>query len=327
MDAGIIPKDAQPGSPRAASASARRQPVFGRPVELAVSLIDEDPLQPRSEANPGFQLRSLQELASTICQRGVKSPISVRHDPLHPGRYIVNHGARRLRASKLAGKETIPAFVDDDHSDADQVVENLQRNELTPREIADYIGRELSRGRKRSEVAKSIGKSAAFVTQHVALLDLPVPIARAFNAGRVRDVTVVSELVTCYKSSPNDVARWLDDEFQEVTRASVKLFRKFVEEHASLMERGGTDLERRPIAGSEPGQEGARSHRSASAKRIASPLVRLEHGGRVGELLLHHLPTREGHAWIRYEDDGIPSEVDLTAIRVLSLTERQSRKG
>ena len=55
------------------------------------------------------------------------------------------------------------------------MVENLQRNELTAREIANYIGRELSKGLKRGQIASNISKSAAFVTQHAALLDLPEP--------------------------------------------------------------------------------------------------------------------------------------------------------
>ena len=52
------------------------------------------------------------------------------------------------------------------------------------------------------QIASNIGKSAAFVTQHAALLDLTEPIALAFNEGRVRDVTIVNELDTAYKSHP-----------------------------------------------------------------------------------------------------------------------------
>ena len=121
----------------------------GSPLALPLEHIDEDPLQPRSAENPGFTALSLAELAASIRLRGVKTPISVRHHPEWPGRYIINHGARRYRASRLAQLATIPGFIDDDYSETDQVVENLQRNELTAREIANYIGRELSKGLKR----------------------------------------------------------------------------------------------------------------------------------------------------------------------------------
>jgi ParB family chromosome partitioning protein len=91
--------------------------------------------------------------------RGVKTPISVRDNPDAAGRYLINHGARRVRASKLAHKTSIPAFIDNDYNEADQVIENLQRNELTPREIADFIGRELAKGKKKGDIAKELGKS------------------------------------------------------------------------------------------------------------------------------------------------------------------------
>ncbi|MFN7836027.1 MAG: ParB/RepB/Spo0J family partition protein, partial [Burkholderiaceae bacterium] len=138
---------------------------------LDIDLIDEDPHQPRTEDNPGFSDESLNELAASIKLRGVKTPISVRDNPDAPGRFIINHGARRFRGSKRAEKTAIPGFIDNDYNEADQVVENLQRNELTAREIADYIGRELAKGIKKGDIAKAISKSPAFVSQHVTLLD------------------------------------------------------------------------------------------------------------------------------------------------------------
>jgi ParB family chromosome partitioning protein len=190
-----------------------------RPVELPVDMIDEDPNQPRTADNPGFSDESIAELAATIKSRGVKSPISVRDNG---GRYTINHGARRYRAVKVAGLSAIPAFVDNDYNEADQVVENLQRNNLTPREIADFIGRELARGKKKVQIAESIGKSPAYVTQHITLLDLPEPVALAFNNGRVTDVTLVNELAALHKKMPEQVAAWLADDSLELTRRTLK---------------------------------------------------------------------------------------------------------
>lgn len=201
-----------------------------RPLELPLDMIDEDPHQPRTKDNPGFWPESLEELARTIRLRGVKTPISVRDNPDVAGRYLINHGARRARASRLADKTTIPAFVDNDYNEADQVIENLQRNELTPREIADFIGRELAKGKKKGDIAKELGKSPAFVSQHVTLLDLPDPIAEAFNSGRCRDVTVINELVTAHKKARNEVGLWLADDTQEITRGSVKLLREYLDD-------------------------------------------------------------------------------------------------
>ena len=77
-------------------------------TEIDISLISEDIHQPRKE----FNQETLRELTETIKLRGVKSPISVRPDVDKPGAYIINHGARRYRASIKAGLTKIPAFID-----------------------------------------------------------------------------------------------------------------------------------------------------------------------------------------------------------------------
>jgi len=97
----------------------------GQPRLLPVDSIDEDPEQPRRE----FDDDSLRELAETIKARGVRSPVSVRAHPSEPGRWMLNFGARRLRASRLAGKADVPAFVDESFDSYDQVIENEQRED------------------------------------------------------------------------------------------------------------------------------------------------------------------------------------------------------
>ena len=294
----------------------------GRPLALPLEHIDEDPLQPRSAANPGFTAHSLAELAASIRLRGIKTPISVRHHPDRPGRYIINHGARRYRASRLAQLATIPGFIDDDYSETDQVVENLQRNELTAREIANYIGRELSKGLKRGQIASNISKSAAFVTQHAALLDLPEPIALAFNEGRVRDVTTVNELVTAYKSRPGEVAAWLCEGEPEITRSAVKLLRAFLGEKFSLEElpvtdAGDVDTARLATTAPEAATRATSSaHAGHNRWRCTGILVR--HRQREGVLVLGRRPAREGRVWIRYED-GVELEIALADVLPLKL--------
>ena len=192
-------------------------------LELKLDLIDEDTDQPRKEFDPA----TLQELSLTIKERGVKTPISVRKKGK---RYLINHGARRYRASRLAGKTTIPAYVDEDYSKADQVIENLHRDNLSAREIADFIGRELAQGKSKAQIARDIGKSKAFITQYSALLDLPEPIAEIFNSGRCINISIISELVKAFAKSPNDVINWLAYEEQEITKYTVKLLRDFLEE-------------------------------------------------------------------------------------------------
>lgn len=302
------------------------------PLHLPLDVIDEDPNQPRKSDNPGFSDDSLEELAVTIRDRGVKSPISVRVNPEAEGRYLINHGARRYRASKRAGKETIPAFVDNDYNEADQVIENLQRNELTAREIADFIGRELAKGKKKGEIAKEIGKSPAFVTQHVTLLDLPEPIAEVFNNGRAKDVTVVNELVTAYKKNPDEVGAWLADDSQELTRGSVKLLREFLDDkrrHQDDDERdpntvdaftGKTDSEDED--GEQGASEGAKKEKKEEdPDKIKKAIVLVKHDDRMARLLTNRRPPAEGWAWLKYEDDGHEVEADLGDVQLMALME------
>ena len=283
------------------------------PMHIPLRLIDEDPNQPRTADNPGFSPESLKELADTIRLRGVKTPISVRDNPKARGRYIINHGTRRFRASALAGKTTIPGFLDNDYDNADQVVENLHRNALTPREIADYIGRELARGKKKRDIAKELGKSPAFVSQHVTLLDLPDPIAESFNSGRSRDVTLINDLVTIYTKKPDEVTAWLADDDQEITRGSVKLLREFLD-----YKQGPDDF-----VADDPGVQ-REDKRGTTSKhdpdKLKKPIIKVKHKGRTARLIFDRRPPSEGSAWLKY-DDGQVAQAKLANVQLVALFE------
>jgi len=194
-------------------------------TEIDITLISEDIHQPRKE----FNQETLRELTETIKLRGVKSPISVRPNPDKPGTYIINHGARRYRASINAGLTKIPAFIDTDYSEADQVIENLQRDDLTSREIADFIGRQLAGGKTKSEIARLIGKTNPYITMHATLLDLPDPLAEVYRTGRCTDVTALYDLTRLYKANKDEVITWLALSTQEeISRLDVYQFSKFL---------------------------------------------------------------------------------------------------
>src|SRR6187402_256521 len=139
----------------------------GRPLLLPIDVIDEDPLQPRSE----FDAETLGELAKTIAARGVLQPVSVRSHPEQAGRWMINFGARRLRASRMAGKTEIPAFVDEPADRYVKVIENEHREGLNPMELAGFVKAELDSGKSRAEIARSLGKSPAYISYVCALID------------------------------------------------------------------------------------------------------------------------------------------------------------
>ena len=216
------------------SKTSKKQVALLGATEIDINLISEDSNQPRKE----FNKDTLNELTETVKLRGVKSPISVRPNPDNPGNYIINHGARRYRASVLAGLKIIPAFIDTDYSEADQVIENLQRDNLTSREIADFIGRQLAAGKTKTTIAKMLGKTNPYITMHCALLDLPDPIAAIYMSGRCTDVTALYDLTRLYKANNEEVIIWLATSTEEeISRLDVKQFSKFLKLkkiHASI---------------------------------------------------------------------------------------------
>jgi ParB family chromosome partitioning protein len=323
-------------------ASPSKAANMGGPLDLDIGLINEDPHQPRTKNNPGFLDESLNELAASIRLRGVKTPISVRDNPDAPGRYLINHGARRFRASQRAEKSTIPGFIDNDYNEADQVVENLQRNELTAREIANYIGRELAKGIKRGEIAKTISKSPAFVTQHAALLDLPDPIAQAFNSSRVRDVTLVNELITAFKKKPLEVTHWLEDKHQEISRGAVKMLREFLENKQQRQQEDQeqewegkgeedqsdsivilTGMTEAQAAESEAysGTDLKKEEKALYPDLLKKAIVQVRHNERSARLILDRRPPAEGFAWLRYDDDAQEFEANLSSVTLVALLE------
>src|SRR3546814_6549086 len=122
-------------------------------------------------ADPGnprrvFDEKELDDLAASIAARGVLQPIIVapkNSDGLH----VIRVGERRFRASRLAGRETIPAIVmavvNRPDKLADQIVEDEQRAGLTPHDLATGIERMLGGGVTQAVIARSLGRSEQFV--------------------------------------------------------------------------------------------------------------------------------------------------------------------
>jgi len=303
----------------------------GGPLYIDIDLIDEDPNQPRTKDNPGLRPESIAELAASFGPKGPKTPLSLRPNPDKPGRFLINHGLRRYRAGRVKQLAKLPAFIDPDYTDDDQLIENIQREGQTPREIADFIGRKLAQKVKQKDIAARLGKSQAWVSQHVTLLDLPEPIAAVFNTGRVTDVTVVNELVTAYKESPKDVEAWLSVPTQEISRGEVKLLREFLAEKgkdgAGARDPDTIDLvSGKTDAEAGEGEQGTGAQppkppREADPTKLSKAIVQVEHDGRPARLMLTKRPPADGYAWLKYEDDGHEVEASLADVKLTALLE------
>ena len=142
--------------------------------EIALSKIYANPNQPRHT----FDEEALDELAQSIAEHGVISPITLRKDS--DGRYMIIAGERRYRASKMAGLSTIPAYLrpaKDEQVMEWALIENIQREDLDAIEIALAYQRLMDDYDLTQErMSERVGKKRATVANYLRLLKLPAEI-------------------------------------------------------------------------------------------------------------------------------------------------------
>jgi ParB family chromosome partitioning protein len=138
---------------------------------VPIERIEPNPQNPRM----AFNEEALQEMAASIREHGVLQPVLVR--PLDDGRFQLIAGERRWRASKIAGQETIPAIVediDDDTALEIAIIENLQREDISPLDEAamfDSMIRE--HGYSIRKLAEKVGKDKGYLENRLRLADAP----------------------------------------------------------------------------------------------------------------------------------------------------------
>ena len=150
--------------------------------EIPVSEIRPNPYQPRKT----FNEEALNELAQSIKNYGVFTPIIVKKSIKG---YDLFAGERRLRASKLAGMETIPAIIkdfSDDEMREISLLENIQRENLTAIELAwAYKGIIDNLDIRQEDLAQKIGKSRSHITNTLGLLNLPEDVQKMILDGEI----------------------------------------------------------------------------------------------------------------------------------------------
>ena len=169
------------------SANAITRPASGselpseRPPTLAVDLIDPNPDQPRRV----FDVERLDTLAKSISRSGLLQPVVVRRAG---DRYELIVGERRWRAARRAGLTEIPAVVADVAPEERlelAIVENVQRQDLNPIELATAYRALAERGATQAEIGQRVGCDRSSVANHLRLLELPIDIQEDVEAGRI----------------------------------------------------------------------------------------------------------------------------------------------
>lgn len=147
--------------------------------ELSLGDIYPNPYQPRTE----FDEEALNELAASIRSIGIVQPITVRS--VDGGKYEIIAGERRFRASKLAGLETIPAYIrktEDESLLELALIENIQREDLNAIEVAISYQRLLDECRLTQDaLSERVGKKRTTISNYLRLLKLPAQIQLAIR--------------------------------------------------------------------------------------------------------------------------------------------------
>jgi len=155
--------------------------VVGNIIELEIDAIEINPFQPRSNFNED----SLKELASSIKELGLIQPITVRK--LDFNKYQLISGERRLRASTLVGLTTVPAYIriaNDNESLIMALVENIQRHDLDPIEIALSYQRLIDEIQLTQEqMSERVGKKRSTIANYLRLLKLDPIIQTGIRDG------------------------------------------------------------------------------------------------------------------------------------------------
>ena len=152
-------------------------------MAIPVGEIRSNPYQPRKN----FEQEALEELAESIRQNGVLQPIIVRESSAKG--YELVAGERRHKASIMAGLDTIPAIVRDLNEEfmiRYAILENLQREDLTPLEEADAYQLMMNKlSLTQEKVADALGKSRSHVANHLRLRTLPDEVKQLISEGKL----------------------------------------------------------------------------------------------------------------------------------------------
>jgi ParB family chromosome partitioning protein len=292
----------------------------GRPLKIALELIDEDPDQPRRE----FPEDELQQLAASIRIEGVLQPVVVRRSP-QAGRFIIVMGARRYRAAKLAELVEAPVFVRDD-ADSNpyaQMVENIQRDNLKANEIARFIAARLEAGEKQTEIARRLGKPRDWVSRYGAVPKMPSFLQDMLATTSIR---AVYELYQAWRQEPSAVeqAVSIGGGFTDAeARAFASTVRSPGQPPATIQAAGSehADTDRaltlEPDRGTVKREQAPAATRPRGGSRLGTPvIVRVRSGKRRGSLILDNIATTgEGFARVAFED-GATEEVAVGVLRI-----------
>lgn len=201
--------------------------------EIPLELIEPDPEQPRKT----FDQAKLLELAESIKAHGIIQPVVLR---TVGDRFELIAGERRWRAAALAKLATVPAIIRDDLTARAQMVENLQREDLSAFEIYRVIAAELDAGTSQKELAGQYGKSKQWISDYAVVAKMPPALQDALRDGRASDISALVALSRLHKQAPEKVEQ-LADSGAPITRHLVNQLADSLARKAAGADAGAAD--------------------------------------------------------------------------------------
>jgi ParB family chromosome partitioning protein len=214
----------------------------GKPRELPVARIERDP----DNIRKSFDEAAVIQLAETIKADGLLQAITVRRNVHKKDYFLISYGERRFRAVCLLGHPTIAAVIDDNFDPYRQAIENLQREELDPLDIADWVEKREAAGDSRITIAKRLGKPKSYISEIALLIKAPPTIREAFRSRRIPDIRSAYLLARRYDEDPAGVTTWLNGD-SPITRRTVT---RTLAESRRTCTAGATAPAPRPATGS-----------------------------------------------------------------------------
>lgn len=280
-------------------------PDSTRYQDLPIDLIE-------SKEQPRKKFADLESLAESLKSVGLIQPIIV--SPRNSeGKYVIQKGERRLRAAKLAGWTHIKAIIADEYKSreqgvAEELVENIQRQDLEPLEIAEAL-RQLyeDHGITYRDIAKRLGVSKTYVGNHMKLLRVDAALKELVAEGVLRDLETISALDIAFSQLPNRVDEFVARIRKEgITRAQARELANVVRETGQEDASPATDTQAHVAAPTQAKQ--------ADAQTDTSTVDREETSGDAGEASdsdAAAMPVDEGMASAAVEDESIWMDVPV----------------
>jgi len=308
--------------------SLLEQTPVGGQVELSLADVIEDPDQPRRH----FDQASLEELADSIKKRGVVQPIIVRPKN-EAGKYVIVMGARRYRASQLAGVNKIPAVIRIKPSDGyDQMIENIQRENLLHADIARFIEQEIASGEKPSNIALLLGKPRSWVSLYIGFSQMHEIIQEQVEVLGIRVAYELQKAIEINEAATLDYIRNNESITQRGVMAFARSLRQDLPmesaEDSSTVPEIGNDIAEEtssPIglnvaAQEQPTNVPASNISSTRGKRSLPIAIIVQVGGRAGRLMTDRVAGNGSQFGVVSFDNGSRiEEVALSEIKLLEI--------